>query len=270
MSEETSGKSRENLFGTSLFARLQVVVGILLSVVAAYSAWQLNGAEKSLKETERVIKARDADRKDAEEIRANRESIEKKQLMVYEAVVKSLEGEDLKKQSVAKALVTSILEDPLRTELLSVLTTSSSPEIRLQAQETLSRESTFKAEQGAVQAAPSQKAPATWADWDFDIFWCESSGEIAKGQAESIKAQLVAEGAKGRLRVRLLPDSINARPGYQHTGYAIRYNRSEENQANQLKTLSDKIVGPDGAFLTTLSGQSTPWYLSAFVCPATN
>lgn len=244
----------------------QILIGIVLSLVTAYSAWKLNQADTSLKLAESTFKQRESQRKDAEEGRANRESLEKKQLLVYEAVVKSLETGDVRRQAVSKALVTSMLEDPLRAELLAVLTTSSSPEIRKDAETTLNQERKFKVEDAAIQSAP-KKAAHDWQDWDFDIFWCESSGALAKTQADRIKSRLEADGAKGRLRVRLLPDSINFRPGYQHAGYVIRFNAGEEAQSTQLKMLGDEIVGPNTSFTTSLSHQSTPWYLSAFVCP---
>ena len=252
--------------GRTLLERLQVIVSIALAVAAGYSAWQMNATEKSLKETERSLKTRESERKDSEETRANRESLEKKQLLVYDAVVKSLESGDAKKQSVAKALVTALLEDPLRTEMLVVLTTSAAPEVKKEAQATIAQESTYKAEERVVRTEPREK-PASWADWDFDLFWCERSGNAAQAQAENIKKQLEAEGAKGRIRVRLLPDSINDRPGYQHAGYVVRYNAGEESQSNQLKSLGDRVVGPAASFVTSISYQSTPWYLSAFLCP---
>lgn len=239
--------------------KLQIGVGVLLSLVAAYSSYQLNVTERSLKQAEFKLKA-------SEENRDNRESVEKKQLMVYEAVVKSLESGDSKRQRVSKALVTSMLEDPLRTELLTVLAESTSPEIKKEAQSTLALESAFKVEEATVQA-PQPQIPSKWEDWDFDIFWCERSGENARVQAEKIKKQLEGEGAKGRLRVRLLPDSLNARPGYQHNGYVIRYNLGEEEQSNRFKMLADKVIGSSAAFIPSLSHQSTKWYLSAFVCP---
>ena len=249
--------------------RLQLGVGIVLSLVAGYSGWQMNTTEKSLKEAEVNLKARESNRKDSEENRGDRESIEKKQLLVYDAVVKSLESGDPKRQRVSKALVTSMLEDPLRTELLTVLTESSSPEIKKEAQATLEQESIFKVDESALRPL-QQKTSSNWADWDFDIFWCERSGASAKAQAEKIKNQLEAEGAKGRLRVRLLPDSLNARPGYQHTGYVIRFNLGEEAQSTRLKALADKSLGAPVSFVNSVSHQSTPWYLSAFVCPTSS
>ena len=252
--------------GKTLLERLQLIVSIVLAAAAGYSAWQMNATEKSLKETERSLKTRESERKDSEEMRANRESIEKKQLLVYDAVVKSLESGDAKKQSVSKALVTALLEDPLRTELLVVLTTSAAPEIKKEAQATIAQESAFKAEERVVRAAARAK-PTDWADWDFDIFWCERSGNAAQAQADKMKKQLEAEGAKGRIRVRLLPDSIHDRPGYQHAGYVVRYNAGEEAQSDRLKSLGDTVVGPAGAFVSSISYQATPWYLSAFLCP---
>lgn len=247
--------------GKSFLEKAQIVVGVILSIAAGYSAWQFNAAEKGIKERESV-------RKDQEETRINRESLEKKQILIYEAVVKSLESGDVKRQMVSKALVTSMLDDPLRTELLAVLSTSSTPEIKKEAEATLAQESRFKAEQNAPRAALVKKS-SSWEDIDFDIFWCERSGDSARAQAERIKSQLAAEGAKGRLRVRLLPDSINSRPGYQHSGYVIRYNAGEEALSVKLKALGDGIVAP-AAFVVSLSGQDTPWYLSAFVCPPAN
>jgi hypothetical protein len=247
--------------------KFQLVIGLLLSIVTGYSAWKLNEADTSLKLAERSFRERDATRKDSEEVRVNRESLEKKQLQIYEAVVSSLESGNTKRQAVSKALVTSMLEDPLRTELLSVLATSDSPEIRRDAQVTLTQESKFKAEQGeTLQVA--RKEAGSWENWDFDIFWCERSGEPAKQQAERIKKQLESDGAKGRLRVRLLPDSINARPGYQHSGYVIRFNAGEETVATRLKNLGDNIIGPKSSFILSNSSQATPWYLSAFACPS--
>ena len=283
MPNDVSPSSQDGPVRKSLLERLQVIIGIVVTVAAAYSAWRIDTVGTSLKAVEIEIKAVEGKIKESEEKRADRESIEKKQLLVYDAVVKSLESGDVKRQSVSKALVTAMLEDPLRTELLTVLTTSTSPEIQKEAQATIVQERTFKAEEGSIGlqfqneskaeegSVPTQTQgkPSEWGDWDFDIFWCERSGEAAKDKAEKIARQLEVKGAKGRLRVRLLPDSINARPGYQHTGYVIRYNTKEVDQANNLKKLGDQIV-VHGAFLPSLSHQPTPWYLSAFVCPVSN
>ena len=109
-----------------------------------------------------------------------------------------------------------------------------------------------------------------WGDWDFDIFWCSSSGPKAEVQAKLIGEQLVAEGSKGRVRIRELPDSINAKSGYQVDGYAIRRNSNEKEAATALKLLAEQALEKNGnksTFNLSLTRQSTPWYISAFICP---
>lgn len=74
------------------------------------------------------------------------------------------------------------------------------------------------------------------------------------------------DNAKGRIRARLLPDSLNARDGYRNTGYVIRYGVEEEAQAKALKGFGEQALGVP-TFALALSRQNTPWYISAFVCP---
>lgn len=255
---------------------IQILIGIIVSAIAAWSAWLLNKADVSLKTSESLLKGtqrelmeRDSYRKDAELARAERESNEKKQLMVYETVVKAIESKDEHKQAVSQALVASMLslEDPLRHGLLAVLASSSAPRVRADARAMLSKEVTYQNENNEKRTAKSSQATSWLGNWDFDIFWCERSGEAAKKLATTIADALNAEGGNGRIRSRLLPDSINARPGYQNTGLTIRYNTNEKSMADKLKQFSDRITAPHGTFELALSAQPTPWYLSAFVCP---
>lgn len=242
--------------------KINVVVTILLAIVTGWSKFKLDDIGARVME-------RESERKDMELIRINRESQEKKQLTIYDAVVKSLETDDPKRQKVAMALVTSMLDldNPLRAELLAVIGGSGSPEIKVEAKRTLSNENLFQTQTNA----PVEQRTGTsfnWEDFDYDIFWCESSGGKAEQTANSIVARLKSEGAKGRLRARLLPDSINARPGYQHSGYVVRFNNGEEKQANELVRVGNSLLQEGSSFTASLSGQPTPWYLSAFVCPS--
>jgi hypothetical protein len=259
----------ENPNKGSRLVQINIAVTLLLAVLAGWSKFKLDDTEQSLKRVETQVMARESERKDLELERINRESLEKKQLTIYDAVVKSLETDDPKRQKVAMALVTSMLEidNPLRTELLAVIGGTGSAEIKKEARQILGKESEFHAETRAPQAQRSGQA-FNWEDFDYDVFWCESSGSQAKATAEGIVSRLKAEGAKGRLRARLLPDSINARPGYQHSGFVVRFNAGEEKQANELVRLGNAVLNGKGVFTSSLSAQSTPWYLSAFVCPA--
>ena len=258
----------ENANKGSRLVQINVAVTILLAILAGWSKFKLDDTEQLLKRVETKVMERDSERKDTEQARINRESQEKKQLTIYEAVVKSLETDNPKRQKVAMALVTTMLEidNPLRSELLAVIGGSASIEIKKEAQQTLGKENVFHVEANAPSVQRTSKI-FNWEDFDYDVFWCESSGKNAKEAAEKIVSQLKNEGAKGRLRPRLLPDSINTRPGYQHSGFVVRYNTGEEKQANELIRVGNTVLNAKNAFTSSLSSQSTPWYISAFVCP---
>jgi hypothetical protein len=247
--------------GSSTLGTLNVVITTILAIVAGWSGFQLNHADNRLKDLEAQVKT-------TEEQRAERESGEKKQMMVYEAVVNSLESNNSKRQSVAKALVTSMLEldNPLRSGLLAALADSGTPEVREEVRSIVSKENRFRQEQYQPSVSKAGKL-FDWRDIDYDVFWCEKSGPTAQRIADSIKQELLSEGAKGRIRSRLLPDSVNARPGYQHAGFVIRYNQGEEKEALELARVGNKVLSQDGIFQPSVSHQQTAWYLSAFVCP---
>lgn len=195
---------------------------------------------------------------------------------VYEAVTASLKSNDEKQQQAASALVVVLAAEPLRTQLLQVFGVSQTtvPEVREAVEKVLKEEQKFNIESAVVQqaAAPKPAPPPAaakalpWHDWDVDIFWCERSGTGARESATAIAKELTQQGAKGRIRARLLPDSINAKPGYRVSGYAIRRDKNEAAQADALKGLAERVV-QSSQFEIVTSNQATRWYLSAFICP---
>jgi hypothetical protein len=190
-------------------------------------------------------------------------------------VTASLKSNDEKQQQAATALVVVMAAEPLRTQLLQVFGASKTtvPEVRQAVEKVLKDEQQFKIESAVVVEAAAKPAPpppgarpVPWHDWDVDVFWCERSGPPARGRAEAIVAELHKQGAKGRIRARLLPDSINAKPGYRVAGFSIRRDANEAAQGNALKALAEQVV-PSSQFEIVASNQATQWYLSAFVCP---
>jgi hypothetical protein len=156
--------------------------------------------------------------------------------------------------------------------LLNVLKQGGAPAVKRNISKILEAEEKF---QTIVATVPEKKrveaSTYNWGKWDFDIFWCSTSGAKAKAQAETIGEQLAAEGAEGRIRIRELPDSINAKSGYQIDGYAIRRNSNEKEAATALKSLAENALEESGSnttFTQSLTRQSTPWYISAFLCPS--
>jgi outer membrane lipoprotein SlyB len=209
---------------------------------------------------------------------------------VYEAVQESLKTKDLKQQQVASVLVNVMLSEPMRTQLLTAFGQSptTDPQVRQAVDKVLTEERKFVQDDQLAKNAPSQSgSPVTststggpagsatptaavspvWGNWDFDVFWCEHSGPDAKRNAEAIVAALKSDEATGRLRARMLPDSVNARPGYGVVGFVIRKDAGEEKQATALQGLAQKAV-PGSQFVIATSGSATRWYLSAFVCPS--
>jgi len=209
--------------------------------------------------------------KKSKEEREERESNQDFNIKIYDIVTKSLEEGNPKKQEAAKAFVVVMVEEPLRSSLLNVLKQGGDPVVKANIGRILEQEEKFQSKVSTTLEKKREDTPSyNWGEWDFDIFWCSTSGSVAKQQAEVIGEQLLAEGAKGRVRIRELPESINAKSGYQIDGYAIRRNSNEKETASALKFLSEKSLNNSGIqaeFSLGLTRQSTPWYISAFVCP---
>jgi hypothetical protein len=245
-----------------------VMVGILNHQVSV-NDHELRSRDQQLQERLGEI---DLFVKKSKEEREERESNQDFNLKIYEIVTKSLEESSAQKQEAAKAFVVVMVNEPLRSSLLNVLKQGGEPTVKQKIGQILEAEEKFKSNVAVVPEKKREEASSyNWGEWDFDIFWCSASGTKAKVQAELIGEQLVAEGAKGRIRVRELPDSINAKSGYQIDGYAIRRNSNEKEAAAALKLLAEQALEKSGnrsTFNLSLTRQNTPWYISAFLCPS--
>lgn len=213
------------------------------------------------------------------EERDERESNQDFNLKIYKIVTQLLEEQNAKKQEVAQAFVVVMVDEPLITSLLNVLKQGGAPEVQknigeiLQAEEKFKYETTLKTNSFVTPGPDKTVKPSfQWNDWDFDVFWCTESGCAAMKQANLIGEQLLAEGSKGRIRIRELPESINVKTGYQISGYGIRRNnnKAESDVANALKNLAETVLDSNNiktTFNVSVSNQSTQWYVSVFVCP---
>ncbi len=240
--------------------------------MVGYLNYKISSVNTDINKRDQALKGRlaqlDQDLKRAEADRIERESLQSFNFRIYDAVIGSLESGNPQRQDAAKALVLVMAEEPLRTSFLRILEQGGTPTIKKEVEKILRDEEIFKVEQKAIVEEPLKKpTDFKWEDYDYDIFWCESSGKSAQRQAEMIKDELISEGAKGRIRVRLLPNSINSSSGYRVSGYEIRPNINEKDQANALKILGEKVLKDYGAsFRIQISTQSTPWYVSIFIC----
>jgi len=218
---------------------------------------------KKLSELDLVIR-------ESKEQREERESNQKFNLRIYDIVSESLEQKDEKKQEAARAFIIVMVEEPLRTSLLSVLEQGAEPAVQKKINKILSEETQFNEQLAELPQKVTDSQPSyAWEEWDFDIFWCSTSGEKARDQARLIAEQLLAEQARGRVRVRELPASKNAQTGYKAAGYEIRRNSNEIEVAEALAKLGNRALQAEKIhfnFRTTT--QPTPWYISTFICPS--
>ena len=252
------------------------LISVLTASMVAWLNYSVNDRDQKIQAELNKINAQVTLNK---EERDERESNQEFNLKIYEIVTQSLEEQNAQKQEAAQAFVVVMVDEPLRSSLLNVLKQGGAPEVQknigeiLQAEEKFKYETTLKTNTVETPDSGNAVTPSfQWDDWDFDIFWCAESGSDAMKQANLIGKRLLAEGSKGRIRIRELPESINAKAGYQISGYGIRRNnnKGETDVANALKKLAETVLDSNGiktTFGVSVSNQSTPWYVSSFVCP---
>lgn len=251
------------------------LISVGTAVMVGLLNFQVSKNDQELRERDQQLNERISDIdllvKKSREEREERESNQEFNIKIYDIVTESLEEGNAKKQEAAQAFVVVMVEEPLRSSLLNVLKQGAAPSVKTNIGQILEQEQKFKRSTYVSPKKSYVQAPTyNWGEWDIDIFWCTESGDRAKQQAELIGERLLAEDAKGRIRIRELPESINAKAGYQIEGYEIRYNKEERKAASALRTLSREALArgetkPD--IKMGLSRQDTPWYISTFVCP---
>lgn len=117
---------------------------------------------------------------------------------------------------------------------------------------------------------------------DIDIFWCGGGNEQASYNAGNAVAVAIANssdgsgadallGRLGRIRLRLLPESIQQKPGYPSSGNQVRGDQTETDQVKRLVAWLNRGdpksgYGLEDKFEAKTVAMRTPYYLSVFVC----
>ena len=240
MPDDDSGKAHSL---TARFAQAAAVLSALTTALVAYNTWQVSTFEAELRRVE-----------------SNREL----NFRLYASISEALESNDARRIQAVRTIVMTMSPEPLRSGFLDALSAG--------------EESIFDSEQLDVRApVPTRAAspPAgddveSWGEWDFDLFWCSVSGVGAQQQAERLEAALRNDGAEGRIRVRVLPESRRADVGAEAFGYEVRGEAGEEAISERLVSLARREVAPDFRFVSIAEGEQpvrTQWYVSAFICP---
>jgi hypothetical protein len=187
-------------------------------------------------------------------------------LHVYKEVVDALKQRDERLERVATALVEAMPADSsLRASLLQAITVGARSE---EAKE----EAAFAAE----QPVPRALAKSEGGRWDIDIFYCEGVWDgqrRAEAFARELRGKPLGEASRvGRVRARKLPEVVNSRAGYQVEGIQIRHEGSESEAGRALqeaiRSRVTQLYGGRAEIQLVQSTQSTPGYLSLFLCPA--
>jgi hypothetical protein len=186
---------------------------------------------------------------------------------VYDAVKGSLDSQNERQQAVALALVNSLLPDgELRNNFLKVLGEAANPEIKEEANVAVFNNEEQQLLQ-TLQARPP-RASQDSAGYRYDIFWCESSGDVGKLRAEQVRTQMLRRGwgTSTSIRVRPLPQRINEQPGYRAQGWQIRWDGDERGQAERWHQLINDALGKTVEIEIKPTSNVTRNYLSCFIC----
>ena len=197
------------------------------------------------------------------EDRAAKQAEEAFNLQIYEKVYVALQNNDRRKHEVAYALVQSLEDDQrLKKYLLGLFQSA------IVARDTreLAAVSIFRIEQQSAARDTTQPAKGATEPKkvNYDVFWCEGHSDweqLAVAAADRIRAQ----HGVGRVRIRMLPNTVNRETRFSVSGLMIRIDPGEEELGRQMKAWIDPVVAP-GGFNLDRNAQGTPNYLSAFVC----
>jgi hypothetical protein len=183
-------------------------------------------------------------------------------LKVYEAVVGALQDSAPRRQEIARSLVYALVRDSAFQEgLIQALRQEAVPAVQRVIERDIAFDDSLRQSRVAALTLPKRGGISR-----LDLFWCEAGGAAARKPLETARDRLVQAGySQGTVRVRSLPASVNARPGYQVSGYQVRFEADEREAGRQIADVLGKVTEASVA-LKQIPAQ-TPGYVSAFACP---
>lgn len=183
-------------------------------------------------------------------------------LKVYEAVVGALQDSAPRRQEIARSLVYALVRDSgFQQGLIQALRQEAVPAVQRVIERDIAFDDALRQSRAAALTLPRRQGVSR-----IDLFWCEAGGDAARQSMESTRDRLVQAGySQEGIRVRNLPASVNARPGYQVSGYQVRFEDDERGVGEQLAGVLGKATAAS-VVLKQIPAQ-TPGYVSAFACP---
>jgi len=240
-------------------SKLATLIVTIIGIFSAFNTYQISNINSRMTETEFENKWN---------------------VKVYELVLQAVESRDIHRIKAVEAINEAMTTPELRTRFRQLLNDEkerlfveeesliafNKPEEALEmTRKSLAEQNKSTVNDISILQGESNTLIKLWADWDIDIFWCESSGFAAQEQANALQKD-IASRSKGRIRARMLPKSKNQSSGYQVSGVQIRPNKGEEEFADFVAKYilywSNEQLKPT----IVNSSQKTPWYLSVFIC----
>lgn len=181
-------------------------------------------------------------------------------LHMYSEVKDAITRNDKKVQSAVLLIVNELLADDssFRDKLVDLLEASpfTNDSVKVEIQKIEKKESAFYTEQ----------SPNGGQAFTIDVFYLEDIMKEAMPKARQVKKLLETTYPGYKIRLRLLPKSINARSGYRIDANEIRYDAQEKVLAQKCQQLlkAEGIFTNEQPRLREVSS-ATPNYMSIFV-----
>ena len=240
--------SSEQVSRVDSWSKIAALVATIATVFSGYNAVKVSDLEANLKQVE-----------------AEREL----NFRIYSSIADALQSGDDKRVLAVRGIVEAMASESIRPAFLQAL--EPAMERAFAKDELVVTSSTIGQKANAPNEPLSATSDGSWGEWDFDVFWCASSGVEAENISTKIVYALVNAGAKGRVRSRILPDIVNQKSGYQVTGFQIGRSENEIEMANKLKEFVSSLPGLENINIKDkLTSQNTAWYISMFICPEKN
>lgn len=182
---------------------------------------------------------------------------------IYGEVLTVLDTTDGKKQEAVRSMVEIMLKDDsvFKERMLAVMYFDPNTVDSVRNKIAIVRESINQLTDSAVRITPRKGSP-----FRVDVFYLEDIPIEAKPRAEKVAQAIKEKNPSYDVRLRVLPKTINDRPGYRISSNQIRCEISERSKAQELLKLieSKNVFQLEQPEINQIT-YKTPAYISIFI-----
>jgi hypothetical protein len=240
--------------------RLRNIALIIIGLLTAWNTYRTDVANKKL----------DIQAKQLDQTIREREFANGLRFKVFEEVKNALNDTNGKMQEVVKVMVEQMLVDDssFQQKMISVLLASRS--IKESVKNDVEQTQLYEEEEDNIAHSEAlhqiTQDAASFGKYRVDVFYLEDQLPNSKGKAELAVKELKQKYPNFIIKLRLLPQSINARESYRIDGLEMRYEKEEYQIAKEINQyLQAKNVFNGAALEMNMIQYHTPAYISIFV-----